>query len=191
MDYSFFAMIFRQRYIKRWSLMKNQSEETLSEHAMQCAVLAHALAVINRDIFGGDADPDKAAAYALFHDSAEVLCGDLPTPVKYASAEMRDTYRKIEDSAAATLLSKLPPELQSVYRPLVSGDTDPETARLVKTADRLSALIKCIEEEKSGNSEFRAARASTLALLSEMPGREIHYFMEHFLPAYEKTLDEI
>ena len=191
MDYSFFALIFRQRYIKRWSLMKNQSEETLSEHAMQCAVLAHALAVINRDVFGGDADPEKAAAYALFHDSAEVLCGDLPTPVKYASAEMRNTYRKIEESAAASLLSKLPPALQSAYRPLLSGDVDSETARLVKTADRLAALIKCIEEEKSGNNEFRAARASTLSLLQKQPGKELDYFIEHFLPAYEKTLDEL
>ena len=191
MNYSFFALIFRQRYIKRWSLMRNQSEETLSEHAMQCAVLAHALAAINRDVFGGDADPDKAAAYALFHDSAEVLCGDLPTPVKYASAEMRDTYRKIEDTAAASLLSKLPPELQNTYRPLIFSDADPETARLVKTADRLSALIKCMEEEKSGNSEFRAARSSTLALLKQMPGKELDYFMTHFLPACEATLDEL
>ena len=171
--------------------MKNTSDENLSEHAMQCAVLAHALAVINRDVFGGDANPEKAACFALFHDSAEVLCGDLPTPVKYATAEMRQTYKKIEENASSVLLSKLPEKMRGAYSPLLLEAYDETTKKIVKTADRLCALIKCLEERKSGNNEFDAALKSTQQLLTEYNSDELNYFLENFLPPFSKTLDEM
>lgn len=190
-NYSFFALLFRQKYINRWSLMRCSTEENLSTHSMETAVIAHCLAVINRDVFSGGADPDKVAVYALFHDSSEVLCGDLPSPVKYSGEELKNAYKKIEEESAKSLLSKLPNELKSAYESPVYEKADPLTHRLVKTADKLCALIKCIEEIKCGNLEFTSAEKSIRENLKEYESRELEYFTEHFLPSFGKTLDEL
>lgn len=191
MSYGFGALLFRQKYINRWSLMRCVREECLSVHSMETAVIAHLLATINRDIFGGDADPSLVAAYALYHDSSEVLCGDLPTPVKYYNEQMRSIYGQIEKNSAQLLLSKLPKELRESYKPLICEECDELTHRLVKTADKLCALIKCIEEEKGGNGEFSSAERSVRQSLEAYDSDELRYFNENFLPAFALDLDEL
>ena len=155
------------------------------------AVLAHALAVIRRDVFGGDADPGLAAAAALYHDAPEILTGDLPTPIKYYNPDIRDAYKQVEQVSAGKLLDMLPPELRGAYEPLVREHYDPDTRALVKAADKLSAYIKCVEELKAGNGEFRQAAEQTLEALKAYGLPEVDYFMEHFLPAFGLTLDEL
>lgn len=189
--YSFFALAFRQKYITRWALMRNTEREPLSSHSMEAAVLAHALATVNREIYGGDADPDKAAVYALFHDCTEVISGDMPSPVKYYSDEMRKTYAKIEESSVNKLLSTMPEELRRVYKPLLAEKPDEQTLKYVKAADKLCALIKCIEEIRCGNSEFEYAKKATEEQLSKYSMPELDYFMENFLPAFYSPLDEL
>lgn len=189
--YSFFALLFRQKYIKRWSLMRCAAEETLSQHSMECAAIAHCLATINKEIFKGQADSDKVAVYALFHDASEVLCGDLPSPVKYSDGTMRSVYGKIEEASADALLSKLPDELRKFYDGPVREKTDELTIRLVKTADKLCALIKCTEELKWGNNEFSAAQKATLESLKAYDSPELRYFMDKFIPAFSLSLDEL
>ena len=190
MNNSFFALIFRQKYIKRWGLMRNSRDESLAEHASETAILTHALATIGNRCFEKEYNVERAVTLALFHDTCEVYTGDLPTPIKYFSSEMRDNYKMIEKNAQDTLLSHLPEELRPDYIPLLDSDDDP-LYRLVKAADKLAALIKCIEEEKSGNPEFSAAKTSTLQSLSAMKLEEADYFVEHFLPAFSLTLDEM
>lgn len=190
MNNSFYALIFRQKYIKRWGLMRNLRDESLAEHACDTAILTHALAAIGNRYLDKHYDTERAVTLALFHDTGEVYTGDLPTPIKYYSAEMRDNYKTIEKNAVEALLCHLPEELVPEYRPLLLGDSDP-LYRLVKAADKLSALIKCIEEEKSGNSEFSAAKASTLAAIEALQCEEADYFVKHFLPAFSLTLDEM
>ena len=160
MNNSFYALIFRQKYIKRWGLMRNSRDESLAEHASETAILTHALCTIGNKYFAKDYDTERAVTLALFHDTTEVYTGDLPTPIKYFSSEMRDNYKMIEKNAQETLLSHLPEELRPDYNALLDSDDDP-LHRLVKAADKLAALIKCIEEEKSGNPEFSAAKTST------------------------------
>lgn len=189
--YGFFALAFRQKYIARWSLMRNSQTENLSSHSMETAMIAHCLALINKTVFGGDADPDRVAVFALFHDCTEVLSGDLPSPVKYYSGEMRKTYAKIEKNAADQLLSKLPEEIAGAYAPLINEDADPLTLRLVKTADKLCALIKCIEEENCGNREFAAAKKATEQSLEKYASAELDYFMKNFIPAFSLPIDEL
>ena len=155
------------------------------------AVLAHALAVIRRDVFGGEIDPGQAAVLALYHDAPEILTGDLPTPVKYYNPEIRDAYREVEDVSARKLLSMLPEELRPAYAPWLREEYDGETRALVKAADKLSAHIKCLEELKTGNLEFRKAAAQTRLALEEMNLPEVDYFLEHFLPGFQLTLDEL
>ena len=155
------------------------------------AVLAHALAVIRRDVLGGEADPGMAAAAALYHDAPEILTGDLPTPIKYHNPDIRDAYKEVELSAAGRLADMLPPELRPAFAPLLREEYDPETRRLVKAADKLSAYIKCVEELKAGNGEFRQAAEQTLEALRGYELPELDYFMEHFLPAFGLTLDEL
>ena len=155
------------------------------------AVLAHALAVIRRDVFGRPADPGLAAAAALYHDAPEILTGDLPTPIKYYNPEIRDAYREVEQFSAGRLLDMLPEELRPAFDPLLREDYDPETRALVKAADKLSAHIKCVEELKAGNSEFRQAAEQTLEALKGYGLPELDYFMEHFLDGFELTLDEL
>ena len=190
MDYPFYAMLSRMRYITRWSLMRNTFSENIQEHSHQVAVLAHALALIRRDVLGLDADPERCATAALFHDASEILTGDLPTPIKYYDTGIRDAYRAVERTSCEKLLSMLPPALQAGVRaPLFESD---ETVRpIVKAADKLSAHIKCIEELKAGNLEFEAAARQTRKALEDMHRPELDWFMENCLGAFSRNLDEL
>lgn len=190
-QFSFFAYLSRMRYINRWGLMRNTFQENVQEHSHMVAVLAHTLAVIRRDVLCRPADPGLAAAAALYHDAPEILTGDLPTPIKYYSPDIRDAYKQVEQVSAGKLLDMLPPELRGAYEPLVREDYDPDTRALVKAADKLSAYIKCVEELKAGNGEFRQAAEQTLEALKAYGLPEVDYFMEHFLPAFGLTLDEL
>ena len=191
MAHHFFALISRMRYIGRWGLMRNTFEENIQEHSHMVAVLAHALAVIRREVYGGEIDPGQAAVLALYHDAPEILTGDLPTPVKYFNPEIRDAYKAVEAVSARRLLALLPPELQQVYAPLLGEDAGGELHAIVKAADKLSAYIKCVEELKAGNHEFKQAAEQTLEALKASPLPEVGYFMEHFLPGFSLTLDEL
>lgn len=190
MEHSFFAYISRMRYIARWGLMRNTVQENIQEHSHMVAVLAHALAVIRRDLFGGTADPGRVAVAALYHDASEIFTGDLPTPVKYQNPEILEAYRKVEDLAADRLLAMLPPELAPSYTPVLKEE-DPEVLALVKAADKLSAYVKCLEELKAGNTEFRSAAGQTKKALHTMECPELEYFMTQLLPAFSLTLDEL
>ena len=189
-SHSFFAYIFRMRYIARWALMRNTRTENVEEHSYEVAVLAHALAVIGRDVFGKDLDPDKTAVAALFHDAPEIITGEMPTPIKYYNPDIKTAYRQVEAVAQDKLLSMLPEELAPAYGPLVR-EGDPKIRRYVKAADKLSAYIKCVEEGKAGNAEFKKAAEQTMAALKDMGMEELDWFMERFLPAFALTLDEL
>ena len=191
MTESFFAYLSRMRYIGRWSLMRNALPENIQEHSHMVAVLAHALGVIRRDIFHLPCNPEEAAAAALYHDCSEILTGDLPTPIKYHSEEIRSAYRQVEEIACRQLLETLPEELRGAYEPYLTGEVQQRTHDLVKAADKLSAYIKCIEERKAGNNEFFSAEAQTRKTLEECGMPEVKYFLEHFIPAFELTLDEL
>ena len=192
MSSSFYALAFRQKYIKRWGLMRNVADESLSEHATDVCVLTHALAVIGNTYFGKSYDVGKAVCCALFHDLPEVYTGDMPTPVKYFNDTTRASYKNVEDQAVNMLLGKLPRELVPVYDELLRfEEKDAELKKLVKSADKLAALIKCIEEERSGNREFVRARAATEKSLADLDSPELKYFMEHILPSFDMTLDEM
>ena len=186
-----FAYISRMRYIGRWSLMRNSLPENIQEHSHMVAVLAHALGVIRRDVFHVPCNPDEAATVALFHDSSEILTGDLPTPIKYHSNEIRDAYKEVEALACHKLLDTLPEELRGAYEPLLAGETEERVHDLVKAADKLSAYIKCIEERKAGNNEFLSAEKQTRAVLEASKLPEVGFFLEHFIPAFELNLDEL
>ena len=187
----FFALLSRMRYINRWGLMRSSIPENVQEHSHMVAVLAHALGVIRRDVFGGDCDPNALAAAALFHDAPEILTGDLPTPIKYHSGEITAAYQDIERIAADRLIEMLPAEMRAAYAPLVGEEVCENTKRLVKAADRLSAYIKCIEERKAGNGEFISAERQTLERIVAMALPEADYFLKNFMPAFEKNLDEL
>ena len=191
MKENFFAYISRMRYIGRWSLMRNSLPENIQEHSHMVAVLAHALGVIRRDVFHVPCDPNEAAAVALYHDSSEILTGDLPTPIKYHSSEIRDAYKQVETLACNKLLNTLPAELRPAYEPLLTGETQERVHDLVKAADKLSAYIKCIEERKAGNNEFLSAEAQTRQILVDYHMPEVDYFLVHFIPAFELDLDEL
>ena len=186
----FFAYISRMRFIQRWALMRNTAPENVQEHSHQVAVLAHALAVIRNEKFGGRLDPGAVAVAALYHDASEILTGDMPTPIKYDNPAIRNAYKDVEAVAEGKLLHMLPPELQGVYGPILT-QSDPEVRQVVKAADKLSAYLKCVEELKAGNSEFKKAREKTYAALCRNPIPALSYFMEHFLDGFELTLDEL
>ena len=190
MTYPFFAYIARMRYIGRWGLMRNTEPENIQEHSHMVAVLAHALAVLRNEYFGGRVDPGRVTAAALYHDASEILTGDLPTPVKYANEKIQAAYKAIEDDAAQRLVEMLPQEMQASFS-AVLHEEDPEVLALVKAADKLSAYVKCVEELKAGNTEFRQAAAQTAAAMDAMALPELDYFREHFLPSYGLTLDEM
>jgi 5'-deoxynucleotidase len=187
----FFAYLSRMRYIWRWSLMRNALPENIQEHSHMVAVLAHALGLIRRDICHIPCNPEDAATAALFHDSSEILTGDLPTPIKYHSSEIRDAYKQVEALACDRLLDTLPAELRPAYQQLLTGKTQDSVHDLVKAADKLSAYIKCIEERKAGNNEFLSAEKQTLNALKQMQMPEVEYFLQHFIPAFELNLDEL
>lgn len=186
----FFAYISRMRFIQRWALMRNTAPENVQEHSHQAAVLAHALAVIRREKFGGTVDPGLAAAAALYHDASEILTGDMPTPIKYHNPAIQNAYKDVEAVAERKLLDMLPEELRAAYVPVLTG-VDPEVERLVKAADKLSAYIKCVEELKAGNAEFREAAAQTRRALENYGLPEVDYFLETFLESFSLTLDEL
>ena len=186
----FFAYISRMRFIQRWALMRNTAPENVQEHSHQAAVLAHALAVIRREKFGGSIDPGLAAAAALYHDASEILTGDMPTPIKYGNPAIQNAYKEVEAVAERKLLTMLPQELRGAYAPVLT-EVDPEVERLVKAADKLSAYIKCVEELKAGNAEFREAAAQTRKALEGFGLPEVEYFLETFLESFSLTLDEL
>lgn len=190
MNYHFFAMLSRMKYINRWGLMRNTRNENIGEHSLDAAIIAHALAVIGIERFGRSYDPDRAAVLAIFHDASEIITGDLPTPVKYHSQEIRKSYKAVEDLAVKQLLSMLPEDMMPYYRQIMEAEEDQELMRLVKAADKLSAIIKCIEEKKSGNQEFQKAEETLRKTVEEMHLPEADCFVEDFLPSYELTLDE-
>lgn len=186
----FFAYISRMRFIQRWALMRNTAPENVQEHSHQVAVLAHALAVIRNEKFGGTVDAGAVAVAALYHDASEILTGDMPTPIKYDNPAIQAAYKDVEAVAERKLLDMLPRELQGAYAPVLT-EVDPETARLVKAADKLSAYIKCVEELKAGNLEFREAAAQTRKALEGYGLPEAAYFLETFMDSFSLTLDEL
>ena len=186
----FFAYVSRLRFIQRWALMRNTALENVQEHSHQVAVLAHALAVIRNEKFGGSVDAGQVAVAALYHDASEILTGDMPTPIKYDNPDIRRAYKEVEAVAERKLLEMLPGELQAVYAPIITPDNG-EVERLVKAADKLSAYIKCLEELKAGNNEFREAAAQTLRALEAYGLPEVAYFLEVFMPSFSLTLDEL
>lgn len=187
---NFYALIARMKNIRRWELMRSIQPENVQEHSHMVAVIAHALAVIRRDIFGRDCDPNAAAAAALFHDASEILTGDLPTPIKYYDPDIMTAYHRVEAAASKKLLDMLPEAMRPAYEPLLQ-ETDPELKRLVKAADKMSAYIKCIEERRAGNDEFLQAEQKSLQALRGYGLPEADYFIDHFIPAFERTLDEL
>ena len=186
----FYAYISRMRCVKRWALMRNTEEENIQEHSHMVAVLAHALALIRTRVFGLPTDANAVAVAALYHDATEILTGDMPTPIKYDNPAIRKAYKEVEAVAEEKLLHMLPEEFQPVYAPILTV-TDPETERLVKAADKLSAHIKCLEEEKAGNHEFCAAAHQTRQALEKMHLPEVDLFLRDFLPSFRLTLDEL
>lgn len=190
MNYHFFAYMARMKYIKRWGLMRNGREENIQEHSLQTAMIAHCLALINNRVFAGGAQPEHIMAIALYHETAEVLTGDLATPIKYFNPKIKAAYQEIEKTANDKLLQMLPEELRPDYEQLIKSHTS-EEYRLVKAADKISALLKCIEETKSGNTEFREAKKSLEKEIQSMELPEADYFMRHFAGSFELSLDEL
>ena len=190
--YNFFAYMARMKLIRRWSLMKSVSDENIAEHSAQVTQIAHALALIKNRKFGGNLNADRIAAMALYHETSEVLTGDLPTPIKYYNPEIRKAYKDIESTANEKLLSMLPDELRGDYRELIEPQADSYEAALVKAADKISAYIKCVEEMRSGNREFARAEVTLReAVESYYRYDEVKYFCETFLDSFKKTLDEL
>ena len=197
---SFFALVSRMKYIERWALMRSTRPENLSEHSLEVAVIAHALATIANVRYGRSLDAGRAALMGMFHDASEIITGDMPTPVKYANGQIRDAYKDVEASAEQRLLDELPQDLAPAYRqilcPAASDAADGDEAYLrclVKAADKLSAQIKCLDETHAGNAEFRSAQATTQASVDAMAADhpEVADFVEQFLPPFGKTLDEL
>ena len=189
---SFFAMMSRMKYIDRWALMRNSRNENLSEHSLEVSMIAHALAVIGNSSLGKKLDTGKAAVLGLYHDATEIITGDMPTPVKCYNKEIRNTYKAIERRASETLLGMLPEKMQDSYREIFEKqEEDAYLWKLVKAADKLSAYIKCVEEEQTGNLEFVKAKEQTLIHIRQMEIPEADLFLEYFMDAYGKNLDEL
>ena len=190
-QYHFYAVMSRMKYIDRWSLMRNTRNENLSEHSLEVAMIAHALCVIHNRCFGGSINVERAAVIAMYHDCTEIITGDLPTPIKYSSKTLRKAYADIEKEAAFQLLSTLPDYMQEEMREVILPQGEDEyMLRLIKAADKLSALIKCIEEIQMGNNEFRKAREESEKYLARLDIPEVGIFIRDFMPSYELPLDE-
>ncbi|MHB8121874.1 MAG: 5'-deoxynucleotidase [Desulfuromonadaceae bacterium] len=190
-QFDFFAFLSRMRYISRWGLMRNTVPENIQEHSLDVAVIAHALAMIRNTYFDGTIDPSRAAMYGIFHDASEIFTGDMPTPVKHFNPDFKRSFHQLEDQARRKLLAMLPPELAKEYEPLFFFDDQEEYVHLVKAADRIAALTKCIEEGKSGNLEFRRAEVEHFEQLSASSLPEVTYFLDKLLPGYRLSLDEL
>lgn len=190
---NFYAMMSRMKYINRWGLMNNTKYENLSEHSLQVAMLAHCLVLIHNKRFGGSLNPERAALLAIYHDSTEIITGDMPTPIKYFNNSIKNAYKDIENSAAERLCSLLPEDFQQDMEAVIkqNGAEDSELKKYVKAADRFSALIKCIEEIRMGNEEFRQAKKGIEKSIIEMNMPEAEVFTEEFLPAFSLSLDEM
>ena len=196
MTHNFFATLSRMKYIERWALMRNARTETLSEHTLDVAMIAHALCVIGNVRFGRSLNADTAALVGLYHDASEIITGDMPTPVKYYNRDIRDAYKEVEHMAERRLVEQLPEDLRGAYAEIFEGaqsGEDKYMRKLVKAADKLSALIKCMEETGAGNGEFRTAQISTQRSVDELAQElpEVKVFLEEFLPPYGSTLDEL
>lgn len=188
---NFFAMVNRMKLIDRWALMRNTSKENIAEHSHNVAVIAHALCIIGNKKFGKDYDAERCAVLALYHDTTEVITGDMPTPVKYYNEDIKSVYKDIERIAGERLLAMLPDEFKEDYTPLFEKqEADEELWKIVKAADKISALIKCIEEYRMGNQEFSIALESQKKIVDDIDMPEVDYFRKEFLPAYSLTLDE-
>ena len=190
MSHHFFPMISRMRYINRWGLMRNTRLENIQEHSHMVAVLAHALAVLQNERFGGQVDPGAVAVAALYHDASEILTGDMPTPIKYDNPDIQSAYKQVEAVAEQKLLNMLPEDLRPAYDEALTIP-DPQVRALVKAADKLSAYLKCVEEVKAGNNEFKKAKEQTYAALCQNQIPALRYFMDRFLDGFELTLDEL
>lgn len=192
MSMQFYAMMSRMKYIERWALMRNAVTENISEHSLEVAMLAHALAVISNVRCNNHLNVERAALLGLYHDCTEIITGDLPTPVKYGNNEIRQAYKEVEKVAGMELLHMLPDDMQPYYHDLFfPQEEEAYLWKLEKAADKLSALIKCMEEEKAGNREFLSAKEATRNALEAMQLPEVDIFLEEFLPEYEKNLDEL
>lgn len=188
--YKFFAFLNRMKYISRWSLMRSTVRENIMEHSQQVAVVAHALATISNTYFGGNLDANSIAVKALFHETSEVLTGDLPTPIKYFNPEIRDAYKALEQFSNDKLLKLLPAEMVDMYTNIVN-DNDSIEHKFVKYADKICAYIKCIDEVKMSNSEFFKAEKTIRAEIDAIDSPEVKFFMENFIDAFYLTLDEL
>ena len=190
-DNHFFAMMSRMKYINRWGLMRNTFKENISEHSLDVAMIAHCLGVINNIYFGGNINADRLALMGMYHDATEIITGDMPTPVKYYNPIIRDAYKEVEGIAADELLKGMPKEMRDVYYTILHEDKEEEELwHFVKAADKISAYIKCVEEQRMGNCDFEKAGNSILEIINELKMPEVDYFMKNFMPAYMLTLDE-
>lgn len=189
---NFYAMLSRMKYVNRWGLMRNTIQESISDHTMDVVIIAHALTVIGNLYFGKELDEDRAALLAAFHDAPEILTGDMPTPVKYYDPEVKNAYEKVEEAAKQKMLYSLPEKMRAHYAQIINaeGEQDKVLHTYVKAADKISALIKCIEEEQMGNRDFAQAKEATSRIIRELNMPEADFFMEHFMPGYYRTLDE-
>lgn len=190
MDYDFFAILSRMKYIKRWSLMHCAEDENVMEHTEQAAITAHALAVIKNKLFGGNVSVEKVLLYALYHETSEVITGDLPTPVKYFNDDVTSSFKALEKTACEKITSTLPPELTQDFKRAVFQEEGEEKI-IVKCADKISAYIKCLIELKLGNKEFKKAKLSIEKEIAGYNRPEVEYFMKNFIPPFNKTLDEL
>lgn len=189
---NFYAMLSRMKYINRWGLMNNTKNENISEHSLQTAMLAHCLVLIHNKRFGGNLDAERAAILAVFHDSTEIITGDMPTPIKYFNPEIKNAYKQIEENAADRLVGMLPKDFREDMEGIIkqNGEGDSELKPFVKAADKFSALIKCIDEIRMGNDEFTKAKEATLSAIHNMNMPENEVFETEFLPAFYLSLDE-
>lgn len=190
-EFDFYAYLMRMKYIKRWALMRSTSEENIMEHSWEVAVIAHALAIIKNEKFGGSVDEYKTLCLAVYHETSEVVTGDLPTPIKYFNREINSAFKSLEKDANERLIAKLPEELQNRYREFILDDPGSEEHKLMKYADRICAYIKCLEELKVGNKEFLKAKESIGKELSNADDEAVKYFIKNVLPTFSKTLDEL
>ena len=191
MRYDFYAYMDRMKFIKRWQLMRSVREENIMEHSQAVTLLSHALAVIRNEVFAGKVDIAKTVLYATYHETSEVMTGDLPTPIKYYNQGLHGAYKELEKSACEKIVKTLPEVMQKAISPFVLADEESEEYQIVKAADRLAAYIKCLEELRAGNSEFVKAKKSIEEDLHARKMPEIEYFFEHFIPSFSLTLDEL